>query len=63
VTVRSVRPTLNVSDVHASPAWFEQLGWKTTFTSDDSFGGTGCGDEGERRTWVCTFRVGAFIGG
>ena len=70
MTVRSVRPILNVSDVRESLAWFEQLGWKTTFVWDDEggepeFGGTGSGDDaeiflcrngqGERPTWVSWF--------
>jgi hypothetical protein len=29
--VLSVVPILNVSDVRASLAWFEQLGWETRF--------------------------------
>ena len=33
--VRSVKPILNVSDVRASLAWFEQLGWQTQFTWRD----------------------------
>ena len=71
MTVRSVRPILNVSDIRESLAWFEQLGWKTTFVWDDDeggepgFGGTGSGDDaeiflcrngqGERGTWVSWF--------
>ena len=55
MAVRSVRPILNVSDVRASLAWFEELGWKTTFVweadlDDDGepdFGGTGSGDDAE----------------
>jgi uncharacterized glyoxalase superfamily protein PhnB len=31
VDVRRVVPILNVSDVRASIAWFQQLGWATTF--------------------------------
>lgn len=53
--VRSVRPILNVSSVPESLAWFEQLGWGTTFVWDDDddddgepgFGGTGVGDDVE----------------
>jgi uncharacterized glyoxalase superfamily protein PhnB len=49
VPVRTVRPILNVSDVRASLAWFETLGWETTFVWDDDhgepgFAGTGSGD-------------------
>jgi catechol 2,3-dioxygenase-like lactoylglutathione lyase family enzyme len=33
--VRSVTPILNVSDVRASLAWFERLGWRTGFTWAD----------------------------
>jgi uncharacterized glyoxalase superfamily protein PhnB len=51
VPVRSIRPILNVSDVRESLAWFEQLGWTTTFVWEDdddggepSFGGTAVGD-------------------
>ena len=49
VTVRSLRPILNVSDIRASLAWFELLGWKTTFIWDEDdgepgFAGTGYGD-------------------
>jgi catechol 2,3-dioxygenase-like lactoylglutathione lyase family enzyme len=71
VNVRSVRPILNVSDIRASLAWFEQLGWKTTFVWDDEsggepgFAGTGAGDDveiflcrngqGERGTWASWF--------
>jgi catechol 2,3-dioxygenase-like lactoylglutathione lyase family enzyme len=49
VTVRFVRPILNVSDVRGSLAWFESLGWETRFVWDEGqaqpgFGGTGCGD-------------------
>ena len=71
LTVRSVRPILNVSDVRESLAWFEQLGWKATFVWDDdedgeaNFGGTGWGEDveiflcrngqGERPTWVSWF--------
>jgi len=64
VAVRSVTPILNVSDVRESLAWFEQLGWETTFLWDDGFGGTGSGDaeiflcrdgQGERGTWVSWF--------
>jgi catechol 2,3-dioxygenase-like lactoylglutathione lyase family enzyme len=71
VTVRSVRPILNVSDVRESLAWFEQLGWKTAFVWDDDergepgFGGISFGEEaeiflcrngqGERGTWVSWF--------
>jgi len=48
-TVHSVRPILNVSDVRESLAWFEALGWKTTFVwgegeGEPGFAGTGCGD-------------------
>ena len=49
VPVRSVTPILNVSDVRASLAWFELLGWETTFVWDEDdgepgFAGTGSGD-------------------
>src|SRR5580765_6909638 len=48
MTVRSVTPILNVSDVRGSLAWFESLGWETTFVweEDDEpgFAGTGSGD-------------------
>jgi len=55
VTVRSVRPILNVASVRESLAWFAQLGWTTTFVWDDDddedgepgFGGTGFGDDAE----------------
>jgi catechol 2,3-dioxygenase-like lactoylglutathione lyase family enzyme len=48
VTVHFVRPILNVSDVRKSLAWFELLGWKTTFEWDEGegepgFAGTGSG--------------------
>lgn len=33
--VQRVTPILNVSDVAASLAWFESLGWKRTFTWND----------------------------
>jgi uncharacterized glyoxalase superfamily protein PhnB len=71
MAVRSVRPILNVSDIRESLAWFEQLGWKTTFvwdedeTGEPEFGGTGSGadaeiflcrnGQGERGTWVSWF--------
>jgi uncharacterized glyoxalase superfamily protein PhnB len=47
-TVHSVRPILNVSDVRVSLAWFEALGWKTTFVwsegeGEPGFAGTGSG--------------------
>jgi uncharacterized glyoxalase superfamily protein PhnB len=48
-TVHSVRPILNVSDVRVSLAWFEALGWKTTFVwnedaeTEPGFAGTGSG--------------------
>jgi predicted enzyme related to lactoylglutathione lyase len=67
MSVRSVRPILNVSDVGESLAWFEQLGWKTTFVWDDGFADTGSGDaeiflcqdgQGERGTWVSWFLEG-----
>jgi uncharacterized glyoxalase superfamily protein PhnB len=35
VTVRSVTPILNVSDLAASLAWFEKLGWETRFVWRD----------------------------
>jgi hypothetical protein len=41
VPVRTVRPILNVSDVRASLAWFETLGWETTFVWDDDHGEPG----------------------
>ena len=49
VSVRSIRPILNVSDVRASLAWFELLGFETTFVWDEGdrepgFAGTGCGE-------------------
>jgi uncharacterized glyoxalase superfamily protein PhnB len=51
VAVHAVRPILNVSDVRASLAWFELLGWETTFIWDEGegesepgFAGTSCGD-------------------
>lgn len=55
MTIHSVRPILNVSDVRVSLGWFEQLGWKTTFVwegdvdedGEPSFGGTGSGEDGE----------------
>lgn len=55
MTVRSVRPILNVSNVRESLAWFERLGWKTTFVweadvdedGEPSFGGIGSGGEVE----------------
>jgi hypothetical protein len=37
--VRAVVPILNVADVRASLAWFEQLGWETTFEWDEDGGG------------------------
>ena len=70
MTISSVRPILNVSDVRDSLAWFEQLGWETTFVWDGDdgepdFGGTGVGDDveiflcrngqGGRGTWVSWF--------
>lgn len=48
--MHSVRPILNVSDVRDSLAWFESLGWETTFVwneegeTEPGFAGTGCGD-------------------
>jgi uncharacterized glyoxalase superfamily protein PhnB len=49
VAVRSVSPILNVADVRFSLAWFEMLGWETTFVWDEDdgepgFAGTGSGD-------------------
>jgi catechol 2,3-dioxygenase-like lactoylglutathione lyase family enzyme len=48
LTVLSVRPILNVSDVRGSLAWFESLGWETTFEWEEDgepgFAGAGCGD-------------------
>ena len=49
MNVRSIAPILNVSDVRASLAWFEALGWQTTFVWDEGagepgFAGTGFGD-------------------
>lgn len=49
VPVRSVSPILNVSDVRASLAWFQTLGWVTTFVwreDDDEpgFAGTASGN-------------------
>jgi len=35
MNVRSLTPILNVSDVPASLAWFESLGWKRAFTWND----------------------------
>ena len=35
MNVRSVTPILNVSDVPASLAWFERLGWARSFTWND----------------------------
>jgi catechol 2,3-dioxygenase-like lactoylglutathione lyase family enzyme len=35
MTVRSVAPILNVSDIAASLAWFERLGWETGFVWQD----------------------------
>jgi catechol 2,3-dioxygenase-like lactoylglutathione lyase family enzyme len=65
MAVRSVRPILNVSDVRATLAWFEQLGWKTTFVWHDGFAGIGYGDDveiflcpdgqGSRPTWMSWF--------
>jgi uncharacterized glyoxalase superfamily protein PhnB len=52
VAVHSVVPILNVSDVRASLAWFEQLGWETRFVwprdgaEEPGFAGIGFG-EGE----------------
>jgi uncharacterized glyoxalase superfamily protein PhnB len=48
--VRAVVPILNIADVRASLAWFEQLGWETTFEWDEDgggepgFAGTGLGE-------------------
>jgi len=48
VTKCSVKPILNVSDIRRSLAWFELLGWKTTFEWDEDgelgFAGTGLGE-------------------
>ena len=41
MTVQSVTPVLNVSNVGASLAWFESLGWKRGFSWND--GGMICG--------------------
>jgi uncharacterized glyoxalase superfamily protein PhnB len=42
--IRSVTPILNVSDVPASLAWFERLGWSRSFTWNDGGGIEGAGD-------------------
>jgi catechol 2,3-dioxygenase-like lactoylglutathione lyase family enzyme len=44
--IKSITPILNVSDIHASIAWFEKLGWQKGFEWGDppSFGGVCSGD-------------------
>jgi len=37
VHVRGVTPILNVSDIEASLAWFERLGWRTRWTWNGDF--------------------------
>jgi uncharacterized glyoxalase superfamily protein PhnB len=50
VAVLSVKPILNVSDVPASLAWFERLGWETQFIwsendgEEPGFAGTASGN-------------------
>ena len=42
--VKHITPILNVSDIPASLAWFEKLGWKTAWTWNDSAGISGDND-------------------
>jgi catechol 2,3-dioxygenase-like lactoylglutathione lyase family enzyme len=45
VNVRHVTPILNVSDIEASFAWFEKLGWERVFRYENGgFGAVGAGD-------------------
>ena len=46
--VHAVTPILNVSDVRASLAWFERLGWETSFVWDESNGADEPGFAGTR---------------
>jgi catechol 2,3-dioxygenase-like lactoylglutathione lyase family enzyme len=46
VIAHGLTPILNVTDLHASIAWFELLGWRKLWTYDDpdpSFGAVGSG--------------------
>lgn len=45
--VQRVTPILNVSDVAASLAWFEALGWRRTFTWNDGGQIDAAGDRNE----------------
>src|SRR5262245_15464895 len=50
MAIKGITPVLNVSDVPASLAWFESLGWKRGFTWNDSGpieGGADRNDEGD----------------
>lgn len=44
MAIKGVTPVLNVSDVPASLAWFESLGWKRGFTWNDGGMIEGAGD-------------------
>jgi hypothetical protein len=50
VTVTSITPILNVSDVPASFAWFEALGWKRGFSWNDHGMIENAGDRDEHGT-------------
>ena len=45
--IHHVTPILNVSDVGASIAWFEQLGWERGFTWNDGGSIEGAADANE----------------
>lgn len=55
MTVRGVTPILNVSDIGASVAWFEQLGWDHGFlwTDDDGVVGFGSVVSGDAEIFLC----------
>jgi catechol 2,3-dioxygenase-like lactoylglutathione lyase family enzyme len=47
VRLTHVTPILNVSDIGAAIAWFEQLGWEPGFTWNDGGGIDGAADANE----------------
>src|SRR5579862_5134693 len=60
--VHAVTPILNVSDVEASIAWFESLGWAVDFTWPDGSDQAGFGavtSGGNARIFLCRGAQGA----
>jgi catechol 2,3-dioxygenase-like lactoylglutathione lyase family enzyme len=57
MTIKGVTPILNVSDVEASVAWFEKMGWRQGFLWRDNPGdpvsfGSVCAD-GDAEIFLC----------